>query len=83
MVVPLLSLHVKSLGASPTVAGIVGSSYGVLQFFSGTLVALQSGSQATRFCLDAPAVAVLRGLCSVLCFSLTGISSGSGNTTPS
>eukprot|EP00069_Balaena_mysticetus_P015946 bmy_09498T0 len=78
MVVPLLSLHVKSLGASPTVAGIVdyfkvrpwskcsssfprlrmfgevsrysitpvphtacdvtGSSYGVLQFFSGTLV---------------------------------------------
>ncbi|XP_068420634.1 major facilitator superfamily domain-containing protein 9 isoform X2 [Eschrichtius robustus] len=40
MVVPLLSLHVKSLGASPTVAGIVGSSYGILQFFSGTLVVL-------------------------------------------
>ncbi|KAL4694469.1 hypothetical protein H8957_002438 [Semnopithecus entellus] len=38
MVVPLLSLHVKSLGASPTVAGIVGSSYGVLQLFSSTLV---------------------------------------------
>ncbi|XP_010990193.3 major facilitator superfamily domain-containing protein 9 isoform X1 [Camelus dromedarius] len=38
MVVPLLSLHVKSLGVSPTVAGIVGSSYGILQFFSSTLV---------------------------------------------
>ncbi|XP_008062970.1 major facilitator superfamily domain-containing protein 9 [Carlito syrichta] len=38
MVIPLLSLHVKSLGASPTVAGIVGSSYGVLQLFSSTLV---------------------------------------------
>ncbi|XP_062066006.1 major facilitator superfamily domain-containing protein 9 isoform X1 [Lepus europaeus] len=38
MVVPLLSLHVKSLGASPIVAGIVGSSYGILQLFSSTLV---------------------------------------------
>ncbi|XP_004686240.2 PREDICTED: major facilitator superfamily domain-containing protein 9 [Condylura cristata] len=38
MVVPLLSLHVKSLGASPTVAGIVGSSYGILQLFSSTMV---------------------------------------------
>ncbi|XP_011824959.1 PREDICTED: major facilitator superfamily domain-containing protein 9 isoform X1 [Mandrillus leucophaeus] len=38
MVVPVLSLHVKSLGASPTVAGIVGSSYGVLQLFSSTFV---------------------------------------------
>ncbi|XP_007957681.1 major facilitator superfamily domain-containing protein 9 [Orycteropus afer afer] len=38
MIVPLLSLHVKSLGASPTVAGIVGSTYGILQLFSSTLV---------------------------------------------
>ncbi|XP_011910900.1 PREDICTED: major facilitator superfamily domain-containing protein 9 isoform X5 [Cercocebus atys] len=38
MVVPVLSLHVKSLGASPTIAGIVGSSYGVLQLFSSTFV---------------------------------------------
>ncbi|XP_060024686.1 major facilitator superfamily domain-containing protein 9 isoform X1 [Lagenorhynchus albirostris] len=37
-VVPLLSLHVKSFGASPAVAGLVGSSCGVLQFFSSTLV---------------------------------------------
>ncbi|XP_053445674.1 major facilitator superfamily domain-containing protein 9 isoform X2 [Nycticebus coucang] len=50
MVVPLLSLHVKSLGASPTVAGIVGSSYGVLQLFSSTLVGCWSdvvGRQAS------------------------------------
>lgn len=38
MVVPLLSLHVKSLGVSPVVAGVVGSSYGILQFFSSTFV---------------------------------------------
>ncbi|XP_067560151.1 major facilitator superfamily domain-containing protein 9 isoform X1 [Pseudorca crassidens] len=37
-VVPLLSLRVKSFGASPAVAGIVGSSCSVLQFFSSTLV---------------------------------------------
>ncbi|XP_051008691.1 major facilitator superfamily domain-containing protein 9 isoform X2 [Acomys russatus] len=38
MVVPLLSLHVKSLGVSPVVAGVVGSLYGVLQLFSSTFV---------------------------------------------
>ncbi|CAH7233770.1 major facilitator superfamily domain-containing protein 9 [Phodopus roborovskii] len=38
MVVPLLSLHVKSLGVSPAVAGVVGSSYGALQLFSSTFV---------------------------------------------
>ncbi|XP_021490505.2 major facilitator superfamily domain-containing protein 9 isoform X1 [Meriones unguiculatus] len=38
MVVPLLNLHVKSLGVSPIVAGVVGSSYGVLQLFSSTFV---------------------------------------------
>ncbi|XP_027242546.1 major facilitator superfamily domain-containing protein 9 isoform X3 [Cricetulus griseus] len=38
MVVPLLSLHVKSLGVSPVVAGVVGSSYGALQLFSSTFV---------------------------------------------
>ncbi|XP_003471787.1 major facilitator superfamily domain-containing protein 9 isoform X2 [Cavia porcellus] len=38
MVIPLLSLHAKSLGTSPTVAGIIGSSYGILQLFSSTLV---------------------------------------------
>ncbi|XP_029338317.1 major facilitator superfamily domain-containing protein 9 isoform X2 [Mus caroli] len=38
MVVPLLNLHVRSLGVSPVVAGIVGSSYGILQLFSSTFV---------------------------------------------
>ncbi|XP_021085931.1 major facilitator superfamily domain-containing protein 9 isoform X2 [Mesocricetus auratus] len=38
MVVPLLSLHVKSLGVSPVVAGVVGSTYGALQLFSSTFV---------------------------------------------
>uniref|UniRef100_A0A8C8VMV3 Major facilitator superfamily domain containing 9 n=1 Tax=Pelusios castaneus TaxID=367368 RepID=A0A8C8VMV3_9SAUR len=38
MIVPLLGLHIKSLGASPTVAGIVGSFYGLLQLFSSTFV---------------------------------------------
>ncbi|XP_028991560.1 major facilitator superfamily domain-containing protein 9 isoform X1 [Betta splendens] len=38
MIIPLLSHHVKALGASPTVAGIVGSTYGMLQLFSSTVV---------------------------------------------
>nr|XP_006127710.1 major facilitator superfamily domain-containing protein 9 isoform X1 [Pelodiscus sinensis] len=38
MVVPLLNVHIKSLGASPTVAGVVGSFYGLLQLFSSTFV---------------------------------------------
>ncbi|XP_006884608.1 PREDICTED: major facilitator superfamily domain-containing protein 9 [Elephantulus edwardii] len=48
MVVPLLSLHVKSLGASPTVAGIVGSTYGILQLFSSTLVGCWSDMVGRR-----------------------------------
>lgn len=38
MIIPLLSHHVKSLGASPIVAGIVGSTYGMLQLFSSTFI---------------------------------------------
>ncbi|XP_031725384.1 major facilitator superfamily domain-containing protein 9 [Anarrhichthys ocellatus] len=38
MIIPLLSHHVRALGASPTVAGIVGSTYGILQLFSSTIV---------------------------------------------
>ncbi|XP_054433946.1 major facilitator superfamily domain-containing protein 9 isoform X2 [Pteronotus mesoamericanus] len=51
MVVPLLSVHIKSLGASPTVAGIVGSSYGILQLFSSTLVGCWSDVVGRRFSL--------------------------------
>ncbi|KAF4087221.1 hypothetical protein AMELA_G00093230 [Ameiurus melas] len=38
MIIPLLSHHVKALGASPIVSGVVGSTYGALQLFSSTLV---------------------------------------------
>ncbi|KAJ1118306.1 hypothetical protein NDU88_006501 [Pleurodeles waltl] len=38
MVVPLLGHHIKSLGASPTAAGVIGALYGILQLFSSTLV---------------------------------------------
>uniref|UniRef100_A0A8C5PFF5 Major facilitator superfamily domain containing 9 n=1 Tax=Leptobrachium leishanense TaxID=445787 RepID=A0A8C5PFF5_9ANUR len=38
MIVPLLNHHVKSLGASPTTAGIIGSCYGMLQLFSSPIV---------------------------------------------
>ncbi|XP_060089779.1 major facilitator superfamily domain-containing protein 9 isoform X2 [Heteronotia binoei] len=51
MVVPLLSLHVKSLGASPTVAGVVGSLYGLLQLFSSTLVGSWSDIVGRPYCL--------------------------------
>ncbi|KAJ8282699.1 hypothetical protein COCON_G00052180 [Conger conger] len=51
MILPLLSHHVKSLGASPTVAGIVGSSYGVLQLFSSTIVGSWSDVVGRRYSL--------------------------------
>ncbi|KAL8190098.1 UNVERIFIED_CONTAM: Major facilitator superfamily domain-containing protein 9 [Gekko kuhli] len=51
MVVPLLSLHIKSLGASPTVAGVVGSLYGLLQLFSSTLVGSWSDVVGRPYCL--------------------------------
>ncbi|XP_016326617.1 major facilitator superfamily domain-containing protein 9-like [Sinocyclocheilus anshuiensis] len=51
MIIPLLSHHVKSLGASPTVAGIVGSTYGVLQLFSSTVVGSWSDVVGRRYSL--------------------------------
>ncbi|TSL16118.1 Major facilitator superfamily domain-containing protein 9 [Bagarius yarrelli] len=51
MIIPLLSHHVKSLGASPIVSGIVGSTYGVLQLFSSTLVGSWSDVVGRRFSL--------------------------------
>ncbi|XP_048454018.1 major facilitator superfamily domain-containing protein 9 isoform X1 [Rhincodon typus] len=38
MVVPLLSRHIKLLGGSSTVAGLVGSVYGLLQLLSSTVI---------------------------------------------
>ncbi|XP_055256308.1 major facilitator superfamily domain-containing protein 9 isoform X1 [Moschus berezovskii] len=68
MVVPLLSVHVKSLGASPTVAGIVGSSYGILQLFSSTLVGCWSDVVGRRSSL------LVCILCSALGYLLLGAS---------
>lgn len=51
MIIPLLSHHVKSLGASPTVAGIVGSTYGMLQLFSSTIVGSWSDVVGRRYSL--------------------------------
>ncbi|KAK1327696.1 hypothetical protein QTO34_012841 [Cnephaeus nilssonii] len=68
MVVPLLSLHVKSLGASPTVAGIAGSSYGVLQLLSSTPVGCWSDVIGRRFSL------LVCILCSALGYLILGVS---------
>ncbi|GAA6227391.1 major facilitator superfamily domain-containing protein 9 [Lates japonicus] len=51
MIIPLLSHHVKALGASPTVAGIVGSTYGILQLFSSTVVGSWSDVVGRRYSL--------------------------------
>ncbi|XP_062288267.1 major facilitator superfamily domain-containing protein 9 [Scomber scombrus] len=51
MIIPLLSHHVKALGASPTVAGVVGSTYGILQLFSSTIVGSWSDVVGRRYSL--------------------------------
>ncbi|CAB1456541.1 unnamed protein product [Pleuronectes platessa] len=51
MIIPLLSHHVKALGAGPTVAGIVVSTYGILQFFSSTIVGSWSDVVGRRYSL--------------------------------
>ncbi|XP_045443239.1 major facilitator superfamily domain-containing protein 9 isoform X2 [Pipistrellus kuhlii] len=68
MVVPLLGLHVKSLGASPTVAGIAGSSYGILQLLSSTPVGCWSDVIGRRFSL------LVCILCSALGYLILGVS---------
>ncbi|KAM8821028.1 major facilitator superfamily domain-containing protein 9 [Eudromia elegans] len=51
MVVPLLNLHIRSLGASPTVAGIIGSLYGIMQLFSSTFVGCWSDIVGRQYSL--------------------------------
>ncbi|XP_056281056.1 major facilitator superfamily domain-containing protein 9 isoform X1 [Pseudoliparis swirei] len=51
MIIPLLTHHVKSLGASHTVAGVVGSTYGILQLFSSTVVGSWSDVVGRRYSL--------------------------------
>ncbi|XP_061233685.1 major facilitator superfamily domain-containing protein 9 isoform X1 [Neopsephotus bourkii] len=51
MVVPLMNLHIKSLGASHTVGGIIGSLYGIMQLFSSTFVGCWSDIVGRRYSL--------------------------------
>ncbi|PKU41235.1 major facilitator superfamily hypothetical protein [Limosa lapponica baueri] len=51
MVVPLMNLHIKSLGASHTVAGIIGSLYGIMQLFSSPFVGCWSDVVGRRYSL--------------------------------
>ncbi|XP_044142698.1 major facilitator superfamily domain-containing protein 9 [Bufo gargarizans] len=51
MIVPLLNHHMKSLGASPTTAGIIGSCYGILQLFSSSIVGSWSDIAGRRYAL--------------------------------
>ncbi|XP_075056299.1 major facilitator superfamily domain-containing protein 9 [Mixophyes fleayi] len=51
MIVPLLNHHMKSLGASPTTAGIIGSCYGILQLFSSSIVGSWSDLIGRRYSL--------------------------------
>ncbi|XP_040280953.1 major facilitator superfamily domain-containing protein 9 [Bufo bufo] len=51
MIVPLLNHHMKSLGASPTTAGIIGSCYGMLQLFSSSIVGSWSDIAGRRYAL--------------------------------
>ncbi|XP_004633320.1 major facilitator superfamily domain-containing protein 9 [Octodon degus] len=82
MVIPLLDLHAKSLGASPTVAGIVGSSYGILQLFSSTLVGCWSDVAGRRrslllcLLLSALGYLLLGASSSVLLFALARVPVG-------
>ncbi|KAG8451853.1 hypothetical protein GDO86_003881 [Hymenochirus boettgeri] len=51
MIVPLLNYHIKSLGASPTTAGLIGSCYGVLQLFSSSVMGSWSDIAGKQFSL--------------------------------
>ncbi|XP_029460696.1 major facilitator superfamily domain-containing protein 9 isoform X2 [Rhinatrema bivittatum] len=68
MVVPLFNHHIKSLGASSTVAGMIGSVYGILQLFSSPLVGSWSDVVGRRYSLLACI------LLSALGYALLGLS---------
>ncbi|XP_043926884.1 major facilitator superfamily domain-containing protein 9 [Protopterus annectens] len=68
MVIPLLSRHIRSLGASPTMAGVVGSFYGIMQLFSSSIVGGWSDVVGRRYSLLACI------LFSALGYALLGIS---------
>ncbi|XP_005102128.1 major facilitator superfamily domain-containing protein 9 [Aplysia californica] len=51
MIMPLIQPQIIDMGASPTVAGILGSVYGGLQLFSSPVVGHWSDSAGRRYCL--------------------------------
>ncbi|XP_060067691.1 major facilitator superfamily domain-containing protein 9-like [Ylistrum balloti] len=51
MVIPLISNHARDLGASPTMAGFIGSVYGCLQLFSSPVVGRWSDMSGRKYCL--------------------------------
>lgn len=51
MVIPLISNHARDLGASPTMAGFIGSVYGCIQLFSSPLVGRWSDVSGRKYCL--------------------------------
>ncbi|KAJ8026982.1 Major facilitator superfamily domain-containing protein 9 [Holothuria leucospilota] len=67
IIIPLLSRHATSLGASPSLVGLIGSVYGGLQFISGPIVGKLSDVLGRRklllFCLVLSAVGyAVRGI---------------------
>ncbi|ESN93692.1 hypothetical protein HELRODRAFT_88474 [Helobdella robusta] len=52
MVIPLLVKHCKTLGASPFTAGIIGSTYGLIQFFSGPIIGKYSDQYGRKLMLQ-------------------------------
>ncbi|XP_061193286.1 uncharacterized protein LOC133201504 [Saccostrea echinata] len=51
MILPLISTHARDLGATPTVTGIIGSTYGALQLMSSPIVGQWSDNAGRKFCL--------------------------------
>ncbi|XP_033740847.1 major facilitator superfamily domain-containing protein 9-like [Pecten maximus] len=51
MVIPLISNHARDLGASPTMAGFIGSVYGCIQLFSSPVVGRWSDVSGRKYCL--------------------------------
>ncbi|XP_045196366.2 major facilitator superfamily domain-containing protein 9-like isoform X2 [Mercenaria mercenaria] len=49
MILPLIATHARDLGASPTVVGVLGSTYGAIQLFTSPLVGQWSDVAGRRF----------------------------------
>ncbi|XP_064618010.1 major facilitator superfamily domain-containing protein 9-like isoform X2 [Liolophura sinensis] len=82
MIMPLIQTHAKHLGASPAVAGLVGSVYGFLQLFSSPIMGKCSDLVGHRLALMVSLALsgggyILLGLStSIVCLALARIPSG-------